>query len=156
MLNLTRKVDLQILDKSAALSEVSICNIWKIIKSSHRHNKFKISATTCDELLDGPYSVSDNWDCFLNIIKKYETLTNKYTNSHTRPQNCESNYIQIKTGYYLELLTPETSKVPGSIERRIRKGKNGENLSQLEITEVVLVHCKLLYLSVNESMFHVS
>ena len=36
--------------------------------------------------------------------------------------------FKIKTGYYLELLTPETIKLLGGIEIGITKNKNGENL----------------------------
>ena len=32
-------------------------------------------------------------------------------------------------------------KLLGSIKSKINKDKNGENLLQLEITEVVLIHC---------------
>ena len=40
--------------------------------------------------------------------------------------------FKSKIGYYLELLTPETMKLLGST-----KSKNGENVSHLEITEVL-------------------
>ena len=36
--------------------------------------------------------------------------------------------FKIKTGYYLELLTPETMKLIGSTENKITKDKNGENV----------------------------
>ena len=32
----------------------------------------------------------------------------------------------------------------GSTENKITKGKNGENVPNLEITEVVLVHCNIV------------
>ena len=48
--------------------------------------------------------------------------------------------FKMKTGYYLELLTPETMKLLGSIKNKITKDENGENVPHLEITEVVLVH----------------
>ena len=35
-------------------------------------------------------------------------------------------------------------KLPWSTENRIIKNKNGVNVSHLEITEVVLVHCKIV------------
>ena len=35
--------------------------------------------------------------------------------------------FKIKDGYSLELLTPETVKLPGSTENKITKDKNGEN-----------------------------
>ena len=49
--------------------------------------------------------------------------------------------FKIKNEYSLELLTPETMKLLGSTENKITEDKNGENVSHLEITEVVLVHC---------------
>ena len=51
--------------------------------------------------------------------------------------------FKIKTGYHLELLTPETIKQFGSTESKISKDKNFENVSHLEITQVVLVHCNI-------------
>ena len=36
--------------------------------------------------------------------------------------------FQIKTGYYLELLTPETMKLLGSTKSKIIKNENGENV----------------------------
>ena len=52
--------------------------------------------------------------------------------------------FKIKTGYYLELLTPETMKLLRSTENKITKDKNGENLPHLEITEVILVRCNIV------------
>ena len=52
--------------------------------------------------------------------------------------------FKIKNGYNLELLTPETMKLLGSTENRITKDKKGEYVPHLEITEVVLVHCKIV------------
>ena len=48
--------------------------------------------------------------------------------------------FKIKTGYYLQLLTPETLKLLGSTKNKITNNKNGENVQHIEITEVVLVH----------------
>ena len=52
--------------------------------------------------------------------------------------------FKIKTGYYLELLMPETMKLLGSTEKKMNKNKNGENVPHLEIAEVVLVHCNIV------------
>ena len=41
--------------------------------------------------------------------------------------------FKIKTGYYLELLTPETMKLLGSTKNKITKDENGENVLNLEI-----------------------
>ena len=52
--------------------------------------------------------------------------------------------FKIKTGYYLELLTPETMKLPGSTKSKITKYENGENVPHLEITEVILIHYNII------------
>ena len=52
--------------------------------------------------------------------------------------------FKFKNGYYLELLTPETTKLLGSTESKITKNKNRENVSHLEVVELVLVHCNLV------------
>ena len=44
----------------------------------------------------------------------------------------------------LELLAPETMKLPGSTENKITKDKNGENVPHLESTEILLVHCDII------------
>ena len=41
--------------------------------------------------------------------------------------------FKIKTGYYLELLTPETMKLLGITENEITKDKNGQNVLHFEI-----------------------
>ena len=52
--------------------------------------------------------------------------------------------FKIKTGYYLEILTPETMKSLKSTKRKITKDENGGNVPHLEITEVILVHCNIV------------
>ena len=52
--------------------------------------------------------------------------------------------FKIKTGYYLELLTPETKKLLGNTKSKITKMENGENVPSLDITEVVLMHCNFV------------
>ena len=52
--------------------------------------------------------------------------------------------FKIKTGYKLELLTPETMKLLGSTNKVVDKDKNGERVPKLEIVEVVLVLCNLV------------
>ena len=49
-----------------------------------------------------------------------------------------------KRRYYFKLLTPETMKLLGSTEKTIDKGKNGENIPTLGITEVALVRCNIV------------
>ena len=50
----------------------------------------------------------------------------------------------MKTGYHLELLTPETMKLLASTKSTITKDENGENVPYLEINEVELIHCKVV------------
>ena len=52
--------------------------------------------------------------------------------------------FKIKTGYYLELLTPESIKLLGSSKSKITKDKNCENVLHLEISEVVLIYWNIV------------
>ena len=78
---------------------------------------------------------------FWVYLKK--TCRKYYNPSRKINVNKKENRIifQTKTGYCLELLAPETIKLLGRCENKITKDKNGEILPQLEIAEVVIVHC---------------
>ena len=52
--------------------------------------------------------------------------------------------FKIKTGYKLELLSPETMKVLGSSKKDVDKDKDGEDSPKLESVEFVLVHFNLV------------
>ena len=52
--------------------------------------------------------------------------------------------FKIKTGYYLELLTPEPLKLLGSTKSKITKDENGENVPHLKVSEAVLIHCNIV------------
>ena len=52
--------------------------------------------------------------------------------------------FKIKTGYKLELLTPETMKLLGSTKNDVDKDNDGENVPKLESVKVILVHCNLV------------
>ena len=56
--------------------------------------------------------------------------------------------FKIKTGYQLELLTPETIKLLGSTEIEITKNENGKNVPGLEITEVVSGNCNIVNINI--------
>ena len=147
LLNLTDKINLKRSDKYVALSNLSINYTWKNIKNSYKNNKFKMSAPTWNEefeLSDGSYSVSDVQGYFEYILEKHETpfdnpsiriYVNKIENRIT---------FKIKTGCYLDLLTPEMIKLLGGTKNKITKDENGENVPNLEITEVVLIHCNIV------------
>ena len=89
--------------------------------------------------------VSDIQDYFeYNLIKHEENKNNK-PSIQIHVNKIKNRIIfKIKNGYSLELLTKETMKLIGSTENKITKDKNGENMSHLEITEVVLVHCNIV------------
>ena len=147
MLKLTDKLDLRRGQRTVALSNPSIYYTWKNIKSSYNNNKFKISAPTWNEefeLPDGSYSISDTKDYFEYILKKHsESVDNPSIKIYVN--NIENRItFKIKSGYYLELLTPETMKLLGRTESKITKDKNGENVPHLEVVELVLVHCNLV------------
>ena len=119
VLKLTDKLYLTRGQKNVALSNLSIYYTWKNIKRSYNNNRFKISAPTWNEkieLRDGSYSMSDIQDYSEYILKKHganvdnpsiRIYVNKIENRIT---------FKIKSGYYLELLTPETMKLLGTVK----------------------------------------
>ena len=52
--------------------------------------------------------------------------------------------FKIKTGYKLDLLSPETMKLLGSTKKDVDQDKHGEDVPKLECVEVALVHCNLV------------
>ena len=87
------------------------------MKSSYNNNKFETSSPTWSEefkLLNESYSISDIQDYFEYISKQHSEsvddpsvriYVNKIGNRIT---------FQVKRGYHLELLIPETMKLLGS------------------------------------------
>ena len=72
--------------------------------------------------------MSDIQNYFEYILKKHsESVDNPSIRIYV---NRIENRItfKIKSGYYPELLTPETLKLLGSAESKITKNKNGENV----------------------------
>ena len=145
-LDLTDKLNLKNPNKNMALANLSIYYTWKNIKSEYNNNKFKISAPTWNDtfdLPDGCYSIADIQDYFEFIIKKHETLTENQP-IQIYPNITKKNCFKTKTGYKLELLTPETMRLLGSTKKDVDSDKNSENVPKLESVEVVLVHCNLV------------
>ena len=117
------------------------------IKKVYKNYKFEIPTPTWNEkfvLPYGSYSVSDIQDYFKYNFKKRETVAddlsvkiyvNKIENGIT---------FKIKTGHYLEVLMPETMKLLGSTKNKITKDENGENVPQLDITELILVRSNIV------------
>ena len=147
ILKFTDKLDLRKDENRIALSNLSSYYTWKNIKSSYNNNKFEISAPTWNdkfELPDGSYSVSDIQDYFEYILKKHgENIDNPSVKIYVNKIENRITF-KIKNGYSLELLTPEAMKLLGSIENKITKDKNSENVPHLEIMEVALVHYNIV------------
>ena len=96
------------------------------------------------DLLDGSYSISDIQDYFEFIIKKHETLTENPP-IQIYPNKIKNRIVfKVKTGYKLELLSPETMKLLGSTKKDVDKDKDGEDVPKLESVEVVLMRCNLV------------
>ena len=88
-------------------------------------------------------TIDDTEDYFEFIIKKHEILTDNPSIKIYSNKIKNRIVFKVKTGYKLELLTPETMKLLGSTKNVVDKDKNSENVPKLESVEVVLVHCNL-------------
>ena len=119
---LTDKIDFRRKDKYIALSNLSIYYTWKNIKKSYKNNKSKMSAPTWNEkfeLPDGSYFISDNEDYSQCILKiHWEKIVNPSIKIYIN--KIESRVtLKIKTGYNLDILTPETMKLLGGTKSKI-------------------------------------
>ena len=86
---------------------------------------------------DGFYSVSNIQYYFEYVLKKHgENIDKPSVKIYVHKIENRITF-KIKNGYSLELLTTETMKLLGSTENKITKDKTGQNVSHLEITEVV-------------------
>ena len=115
-------------------------------KSAYNNNKFKISASTQNDIFDlpdGSYSIADIQDYFEFITKKHENLT------ENPPLQIYTNKIKIRivfkieTGYKLELLSPETMKLLRSTKKKMFIKIKMEKMCQNQN------HCNLVKLSTN-------
>ena len=120
VLNLSQRLDLRSSDKYVAYENLSIYSAWKNIRKQYQNNKLQIIAPTWNdefELPDGSYSLLDIQDYIEYIIKNHETLTaippiHFYINRIN-----DRLMFEIKDDYKLELQTPETMKLFGSIKK---------------------------------------
>ena len=119
-LDLTDKLYLKSPNENMALANLIIYYTWKNIKSEYNNNKFKISAPIRNDtfdLLDGSYCIDDIQDYFEFIIKKHETLTGDLR-TEIYPNKIKNTIVfKIKTGYKLQLLTPEAMRLLGSTKK---------------------------------------
>ena len=111
------------------------------IKSDCKNNKFKIYAPAWNETFDlpnGSYSSSGIQDYVEFIIKKHETITGKNSPVKIYVNKIKNRIVfKIKTGCKLELLSEETIKLLGSLEKEISQDKDDELVPKLETVDVV-------------------
>ena len=65
--------------------------------------------------------------------------------------------FKIKTGYKLELLSPEAFKLLGSTKKDVDQNKDGEDVPKLESVGAVLVHYNLVnnnYQQASKALFN--
>ena len=146
-MDLRDKLNLKDPNKNMPLTNLSIYYTWKNIKSEYKNNKFKISAPTWNDtfdLPDGSYSIEDIQDYFEFIIKKHEPSTENPP-IQIYPNKIKNRIVfKIKSGYKLELLTPETMKLLETTKKDVDSDKNNENVPKVESVEVALVQCNLV------------
>ena len=82
---------------------------------------------------DGSYSIENIQDCFEFIIKKYGTLTENPP-IEIYPNKIKNRIVfKIKTGYKLEFLSPETTKLLASTKKDIDQDKNWRRCTKIRI-----------------------
>ena len=62
--------------------------------------------------------------------------------------------FKIKRGYYLEILTSAAMELLRNTENKITRDKNGENVTYLEITEVVFIHYNTVKNDYQHNLIH--
>ena len=147
LLKLADKIDLRRKDKYIVYQILAIIIHGKILKSHIRMINLKY------QLRHGMNNLNYLMDNILYVIFKiilniyYKSMEKKPVNPSIKIYiNKKENRTTFttKTGYYLEILTPETTKLLGSTKIKIKKNENGENVPRLEIAEIVLIHCNVV------------
>ena len=81
---------------------------------------------------------------YFEYIKKHETIADNPLVEIYENKIKNRIVFKINTGYKLELLSPETIKLLGSMKKDNDKNKNGEDVPKLQSLKVVLVHLNLV------------
>ena len=76
--------------------------------------------------------------------QKHETLAENAPIQVYRNKIKNRIVFKLKTGFKLELLSPETMKLLGSTKKDADKDKDGEDIPKIESVKVVLVNCNLV------------
>ena len=91
-----------------------------------------------------------------HIIKKHETLTT-IPSIHVYINRINNRLVlKTKNGYKLELQTPETMKLFDNTKELIDKTKNGVNVLNFEVVEVVLVSTNISKFNININKFKIN
>ena len=134
-------------NKNIGLVNLSIYYTWKNIKSAYSNNIFKIPSPAWNnefDLLEGSCPIVGIQDYFEFIIKKHKTLVENPP-IQIYPIKIKNRIVfKVKTGYKLELFSPEKMKLLGSTREDVDKDKDGGDVPKLESVEVVLVDCNLV------------
>ena len=78
------------------LANLSICCIWKNIKSEYNNNKFRISAPTWNDTIDlpdGSYNIEQIQNYFEYVIKKHETITDTGSSKKVNDKNKDGEIV---------------------------------------------------------------
>ena len=113
------------------MKKVLLYQILVFIRHGKIYKARKMTINSKYQLQHGMINLNYQMDHILSIKIYVNKIENRIT-------------FKIKTGYSLELLTPETITLHGSTENKVAKDKNGENVPDLQITEVILVHCTIV------------
>ena len=133
LLNLSEKINLKRNGKYVALSNLGVYYTWKIMKKSYKNNEWS--------------DMESRITWWIIFCIRYPRLFWIYLKKHGEKTDNPSIRIYVnktenriifkfKTGYFLELLTPEKIKLLGSTKSKITKDKNSENVPQFEIANL--------------------
>ena len=98
----------------------------KNIKPTYNNNRLKIPAPAWNDEFDlpeGSYSISDIQDYFEYNIKKHETISDNPPVQIYTSKIKNRIIFRLKTGYKLELLSPETMRLLESKKKVLIKVK---------------------------------
>ena len=125
ILSLSQRLNLRNSNKHVFIRNLSIYYMWKNIRKQYKNSKLKVIAPTWNdefELPDGSYSMSSIQD-HIEYIKKHKTLTTIPPIDVYSKRIHKRLVFKIDNGCKLELQTPETMKLFGSVKELIDQTK---------------------------------
>ena len=122
ILSLSQRLNLRNSNKRVFIRNLSIYYMRKNIRKQYKNSKLKVIAPTWNdefELPDGSYSMSSIQNHIEYIIKKHKTLTAIPPIDVYNKRIHKRLVFKIDNGCKLELQTPETMKLFGSVKELI-------------------------------------